>query len=258
MIDLGGVRAVVTRARHQSGALARLLQERGASVLFVPVIEIAPPRSWNAIDAALRRAAAGEFDWVVLTSANAVETVLGRPRAPDALDATRVAAVGRATAGALAERGLRADLVPPAFTGSSLATALGRGPGRVLLPRAEDAPPALVQALRAAGWDPEDVAAYRNVVAARSRAADLVQAGEFDAVTFTSGSTARNFAAVVGSPSALGLAPGGPKVVACIGPQTASVARAAGYAVDVVAPEHTAAGLVDALTDHLAQTRMAP
>lgn len=258
MRHLAGVRVVVTRARHQAGALARLLQERGAHVLFVPVIEIAPPASWDSVDAALRRVAAGAFDWVVFTSANAVEMVLGRDGGPDALRAARVAAVGRATAGALAEGGRPADLVPPTFTAAAVAAAVGAGPGRVLLPRAEEAPRALVEALRAAGWDAQEIAAYRNVVARRSEAVDVVEAGEFDAVTFTSGSTARNFRAVVGPPSALGLAPGGSKVVACIGPQTASAARTAGYAVDVVAPQHTASGLVDALADHLARTRMAP
>jgi uroporphyrinogen-III synthase len=249
---------VVTRARHQAGALARLLEDRGGRVLFVPVIEIAPPASWEPVDAALCRVAARAFDWVVFTSANAVEMVLGRGGGPDALRATRVAAVGGATAGALAEGGRPADLVPPTFTAAAVAASLGAGPGRVLLPRAEEAPRIWVEALRAAGWDAREIAAYRNVVAARSEAADLVEAGEFDVVTFTSGSTARNFSAVVAPPSALGLAPGGSKVVACIGPQTASVARTAGYAVDVVAPEHTASGLVEALTDHLARPRMAP
>ena len=258
MNELADVRVVVTRARHQASALARLLRRQGAHVLLVPVIDIAPPESWAPLDAALGRAAAGDLDWIVFTSANAVEAVLDREGAPGALRSTRVAAVGRATAGALEERGRRADLVPSTFTGSSLASALGAGGGSVLVPRAEEAPRTIVEALLAAGWAVQEVTAYRNIVARRSKDADVVSGGEFDAVTFTSGSTARNFAAVVGPPGALGLAPGGSKVVACIGPQTATVARASGYAVDVVAPEHTASGLVAALTDHLVRTRMAP
>jgi uroporphyrinogen III methyltransferase/synthase len=255
---LAGVRVVVTRARHQAGVLGRLLTERGAGVLYVPVIEIAPPKTWDAIDAAVRRAAAGDFEWVVFTSANAAAAVVGRNGAPEALRATRVAAVGPATAAVLGGLGRPPDLVPQEFTAVAAATALGPGPGRVLLPRAAGAPPDIVVALRAAGWTVEDVGAYRNVVAGPAESAHVVEAGDFEAVTFTSGSAARNFAAVVGPPEPLGLGPGGAKVVACIGPQTAAAARAAGYGVDVVALEHTASGLVDALATHLGRTRMAP
>jgi uroporphyrinogen-III synthase len=256
--SLAGVRVVVTRAPHQAGALGRLLVERGAEVLYVPVIEIAPPQTWDAIDAVVRRAARHHFRWVVFTSANSVPIILGRPSAPDALRATRVAAVGPATAAALENLGRPPDLVPQEHTAVAVAAALGPGPGRVLLPRAEGAPSEIVDALRAAGWTPEEVGAYRNVVAGRSESAREVETGNFDAVTFTSSSTARSFAVVVGPPEPLGLGPTGAKVVACIGPATAADARAVGYGVDVVALEHSAPGLVDALAAHMGRSRMAP
>ncbi len=40
-----------------------------------------------------------------------------------------------------------------------------------------------------------------------------------------------------------------PPVVACIGPVTAQTASEAGLRVDIVAPVHTARGLVDALVE---------
>jgi uroporphyrinogen-III synthase len=252
------MRVVVTRARRQAGALGRLLGERGARVLYVPVIEIAPPRTWAAVDAVLQRVATHQFDWVVFTSANSVATVLGRPSALDALRAARVAAVGPATGAALESRGRPPDLMPQEHTAVALAAALGPGPGRVLLLRAAGAPSEIVDTLRAAGWTPEEVGAYRNVVAGRTETAREVSAGNFDAVTFTSGSTARGFAVVVGPPEALGLGPTGTKVVACIGPATAAAARASGYGVDVVAREHSSPGLVAALAAHMARSRMAP
>ena len=255
---LTGYRVVVTRAEHQAGSLGALLAERGADVLYLPVIAVAPPESWEALDAALRRARAGEFSWVLFTSANAVRSVLGRPGARGALGGVRIAAVGRATADVLTSQGLAPRLVPAEFTAASAAAALGPGPGRVLLPRAAGAPGDAREALRAAGWTPEETTAYRNVPAPRPAKASEVEARRFDAVTFASGSTARSFAVLVGAPGSLGLGEGGDKVVACIGPQTAAVARAAGYRVDVVAAEHSAAGLVEALTAYVASTRMAP
>ncbi len=54
MGKLAGVRIVVTRATHQAEELARPLRECGATVILVPVIEIAPPLD----DASLREAAA--------------------------------------------------------------------------------------------------------------------------------------------------------------------------------------------------------
>ena len=42
-----------------------------------------------------------------------------------------------------------------------------------------------------------------------------------------------------------------PPVVACIGPVTAATARDAGLTVTVEATEHTIAGLVQALIDHV-------
>jgi uroporphyrinogen-III synthase len=162
----------------------------------------------------------------------------------------KLAVVGSATSGLLAQHGLRADLVPEEFTGAALAEALGRGSGRVLLPRVEGAPPDLVEALSGAGWNVREVTAYRNLPAGKdSLGAAVVASGRFDVVTFTSASTVRNFLAIAGPPEDLGGA------VACIGPVTAEAARSAGLKVDVVAEEHTVAGLVRAVTERFGRAR---
>jgi uroporphyrinogen-III synthase len=95
-----------------------------------------------------------------------------------------------------------------------------------------------------------EVSAYRTVTAdAQSPGVDEVKTGDFDVVTFTSGSSVRGFVALVGEPKDLGLAEKDPvgKITACIGPRTAAEAQAAGFRVDVVAEEQTVAGLVSAL-----------
>jgi uroporphyrinogen-III synthase len=248
--SLAGRRVVVTRAEGQAAELVRELAARGAVAVALPVIAIADPPRWDEVDAALRRAAAGAYEWALFTSVNAVERVMRRAQAtPHAFATVPVAAVGPATERALRAHGILPALVPPRHTGEELVSRLGKGRGRVLLPRVEGGPRALVDELAAAGWAVDEVTAYRNLPADPGPELEGVRAGCFDAVVLTSGSTARGFVDAVGPPERLGIAPGhaAERVIACIGPQTAAAAASAGLRVDVVAREHTAAGTVAAL-----------
>ncbi|MDQ3983309.1 MAG: uroporphyrinogen-III synthase [Actinomycetota bacterium] len=250
---LFGLRVVVTRAGGQSGKLTAQLEALGAAVVEMPVISIRDPASWHELDQSIRLLDEGFFKWVIFTSANAVEKVFARLEHAS-LDArafgrVRVAAVGSSTAGLLAQRGIRADLVPAEFTGASVAKALGRGSGRILLPRVQGAPEDLVDALSGAGWNVREVVAYRNVPARKdSLGAAVVESGRYDVVTFTSASTVRSFVALAGTAAGRG--------VACIGPVTAEAARESGLTVDVVSGEHTVEGLVRALVERFG--RVAP
>ncbi|MGH2729896.1 MAG: uroporphyrinogen-III synthase, partial [Actinomycetota bacterium] len=89
---------------------------------------------------------------------------------------------------------------------------------------------------------------------AEGRGAEVVRAGEFDVVIFSSASTAKGFVEMFGPPSELGLGPGddASRMVACIGPVTAEAARELGFKVDVVPAEHTSEGIVAALLQPVA------
>ena len=253
------LRVVVTRPRHQADALGRAFEERGANVVFFPTIEIQDPPSWEPLDLAIRKVADGLYTWVVFTSSNGVERFFQRLDVAEldarALGRTRVAAVGSTTERVLREHGIRADFVPESFTGEALAETMGRGLGRVLIPRAEVAPHDMGEILESGGFIPEEVVAYRTVVASRrTPEATVIASGDFDVVTFLSGSAARGFVGVFGPPAALGLAPSGDgagRTVAAIGPKTAEVATDLGFRVDVVAPDHTAEGLIEAVAAYL-------
>ena len=56
-LNLSGVRVLVGRARHQASALSAGLRELGADVLEIPFIEIRKPRSYKALDSALKNLA---------------------------------------------------------------------------------------------------------------------------------------------------------------------------------------------------------
>ena len=248
--SLEGVRVMVTRPRSQAAGLCGLLAQEGAIPVEAPAVVIEPLPDLSLLDAALGRL--GAYQWVVFTSANAVEVALDRVReGVDAFADVRVCAIGPGTAAAMEERGLHAAYVPDRYVAEGLLNGLTArlAPGdRVLLPRAEGARGVLVDGLRSAGAVVEEVSIYRAVpppdLAARARAA--LESG-VDAVTFTSSSTVRHLVAAVGGAEALeGV------VVACIGPVTAATAGEAGLRVDAVAREYAAPGLVTALREHYA------
>jgi uroporphyrinogen-III synthase len=105
-LPLAGVTVVVTRPRAQSARFAALVREAGGTPVLLPALEIEPLE----LDAAARaRLVPDDYDWTIYTSANAVECSLPRLPVPSR---TRVAAIGRATARALAERGVVVHAVP--------------------------------------------------------------------------------------------------------------------------------------------------
>ena len=250
---LAGRTILVTRPIDRSERLVNLLDQRGATVIAAPSIELRPVRSAD-LTRALRDLAGGGFAWIVLTSPATVRMLDERLRGPDDVHAD-VAAIGEGTAAAFARWAKREPaLLPRTFTVDGLARAFPRGAGRVLCARADIAPDGLEDALAAKGWSPTRVDAYRTVFPKTlpTRATAALAAGEVDAITFTSASTVHGFQQALGATEIAGR----PKVV-CIGPVTAKRAREAGMTVRAVADPHTTDGLVDALERALRPKRRA-
>jgi uroporphyrinogen III methyltransferase/synthase len=257
---LFGRRILVTRARQQASQLAELLRDEGAWPVECPTIEIRPPASWAELDAALARA--GEYDWVLFTSANAVRVVLerlaGTGRDIRALGRARLGAIGPATAASLEALRLRVDVVPQEYRAEAVTAALeaAAGPGglagrTVLIPRAAEARDVVPDELAARGARVHCVTAYQTVLPDQGGgpARALLRSGAIDAVTFTSGSTVRNLVELIGreeTPRLLART-----LVAAIGPVTAAAASAAGIRVDLVPEAATVPALVRALVASL-------
>jgi uroporphyrinogen-III synthase len=248
-LPLSGKCIVVTRPRHQSRPLAEALRALGARVIEAPAIGIEPPADFRALDGALDRLE--QYDWVVFTSANAVDAFFDRRASLHAdrpLPAVRFAAIGPATAESLAERGAAADVVPDRFVAEEVFRALARREDpsgkRFLLPRADIAREALPDLLRKAGGLVDVVEAYRTLPVASEvrRAAELVETGAVDIVTFTSASTARSFFT--------GVDPGtlrGRFAAASIGPITSGALREFGVEPRIEAENFSTEGLVEAI-----------
>jgi uroporphyrinogen III methyltransferase/synthase len=252
---LAGRRVVVTRPRAQADELAARLEDLGADVVLFPTIEIAPPRDLAALDRAV--ATAGTYDWILFTSANGVrmffERLVALRRDVRDLAGVRIAAIGPETAAELERRLVRPALVPAEYRAEGLLASLAAGDvrgRRFLLPRAAGARAILPDELRASGATVDEVIAYEAVAPADADVDGLRAAladGGIDVLTFTSSSTVRNFAALVGSDPVAAIARAGRPLVACIGPVTAETAREIGLRVDVVPDAYTAEALAGAL-----------
>lgn len=249
---LFGRRVVITRTRHQASRLREALEALGAEVLEAPTIRIRPPANPEALDALVRDL--GRFDWLLLTSANAVTALAGRMRdlGVDArsLAGVRVGAIGTATAAALDEHlALRADLVPGQFTGDALARALLEGQTmrgrRVLWLRADIARPAVAQILTEAGAEVTTADAYRSESESQlpNEVLTALRAGSVDWVTFTSAATVRNLVALLGEEKPLLQR----ARLASIGPITSEAFLEQSLTVDVEACPHNIDGLVTAI-----------
>lgn len=206
------------------------------------------------------------FDWTVFTSANAVRFLWQRMRELG-LDArsfagVRLAAVGAATAKALAECGLIADLVPERYDAAALGGELrARGLAcvgnipptpalpRVLLPQADNARSTLREWLSGQGCPVTAVVAYRTIPVAVPASLDLTGIA---AVTFASSATVERFIAAVGRPAVDALVADGCRFFA-IGPQTAATMAAQSIPLCAMAQEAGVQALVQAVIEHLGQ-----
>ncbi|MFC7496665.1 MULTISPECIES: uroporphyrinogen-III synthase [unclassified Nocardioides] len=259
---LFGWRVLVPRTKEQAGSLSERLRGYGAVPDEVPTISVEPPRNPQQMDKAVRGLVEGRYEWIAFTSVNAVKAV--REKFEEygldarAFSGLKIAAVGDKTAQAIADWGLRADLVPSGE--QSAAGLLADWPeydelldpiNRVFLPRADIATENLVAGLIDLGWECDDVTAYRTVRAAPPppETRDAIKTGRFDAVVFTSSSTVRNLVGIAGKPHAS-------TVIAVIGPATAKTAEEHGLRVDVLASKPDVEELVDALADFGAARRI--
>ena len=252
---LEGRTIAVTRASAQAQKFVSLLAAAGASVLETPTIAIEPPTSWAPLDAAVDTAQS--FTWLIFTSVNGVIMVdrrlSTRRLAWTCVAHARVAAIGPATAEALVEHGLRVEIVPREYRAEGLVERLRReviSGDRVLLPRAAQTRDVLVRDLTRLGAAVTEVAAYttRRVGTSGAALRHALSTGAVDVVTFTSSSTARNFAELFTEDERRAWFPS--LTVASIGPITAATAAEYGLTTRIMPSEYTIPALARAIEDY--------
>lgn len=253
--------------------MAAELEERGAAVALMPLIDFQFPVDTTELDRALTSLRSGRFAWVVFTSVTTVRAMvrrcaaLGVPVSSAVPSGTFIAAVGAGTRQALEDIGVDVDLMPE---GDQSARGLADswphpavsdpegGALRILLPQADLADPALANALTGLGWDVRTVTAYCTVDYPASGvrftpAADAGPAALLTPEQFLAEAPAGLRAVVLTSPSIVrsfvrrcAPVPPGTLLVA-IGDSTAAQMAELGLSARAVAQQPTPAGIARAL-----------
>ena len=249
-LPLAGRRVLVMRAARQASKLSEELRALGAEPVEVPVLEIAPPESYDALDEALRNL--DRYDWLILTSANGAHALMERAAsigvALDHAVTLQVAAVGPATATAAQKVQLTVTLVPESYVAEGLLASLGTQAAgkRVLLARAAVARDVIPESLRSSGAIVDVVDAYHNVLPASApeQLRDALKQ-EIDAATFTSSSSVTHLKEAAGRAGIAFPLAGVPAI--SIGPITSQTLREHGWEPAAEANPSDIAGLVAAV-----------
>lgn len=242
---LHGRKVVVTRARAQASGFAKRLRLLGAEVVEMPAIRIESLIESAEVERTM--AEISKFELICLTSPNGVhllfDAMARRGLDSRSLAGAKIAVIGPGTARAVAEHGIKADVIPERFVAESLVESLQEfevAGKQVLVARAEEARDVLPEALTERGAAVQVLPLYRTVRETPSKR-DIAAMEGADWITFTSASTVKNLTEAM--PDGL---PAGARIVS-IGPVTSEAARELGLEVAVEAERHDLDGLLDAM-----------
>lgn len=243
---LFGNTVLVPGSQRTSAKLRDYLSSLGADAILAPAIRITDPDDWTPVDSALADLA--QYDWLVFSSANGVDFLLGRllDQGGDVrrFGGIKLAAIGHGTAERLEKYRLRADLVPDAYTAEALAESLSQDAdgGRFLLARASRGREILADRLRDAGAEVTQIVVYasHDVEDPDSDVSAALDAGEIDWVTVASSATARSLDRLYGRSLKMAR-------LASISPLTSAALRDLGYEPAAEATHHTMQGIADAI-----------
>ena len=152
-----------TRPKHQAGELSRLLAEKGAEVIEIPMIDILPLASLLEIKAAIEQ---GKDTWLIFTSENGVRQVLSHIRTN-----MRIAVIGKKTAGVLRTYGIEPLFVAREADSEHFASGflaylsdIGEKAAKVLLLRGKAANKSLPKLLIHGGLQVAELPVYDSVM----------------------------------------------------------------------------------------------
>lgn len=273
---LAGLRMALPRLKSDD-AIAAALKTAGAQVDTFALTQTIPIDS-EQLEQMRQRLASGYYAWVVLSSWRAAQAVLAQlnalalapasaptPHSPTSAP-TRLAVVGQSTADwvnthcalkpTLVGAGSAAKLLevfptppatvstPPAApaTPQQPAVTMPAAPATICLPQSQLAAPTLAQGLSQLGWQVDAVATYTTAPLTQLPAhlKTQWQAGAWDAVVVTAGSSAQALLQLLGPP---------PKktAVVSIGKSTSARCRELGLRVDATAATPRAEHITQAI-----------
>lgn len=273
---LAGLRVALPRLKSDD-AIAAALKTAGAQVDTFALTQTIPIESAQ-LEQMRQRLATGYYAWVVLSSWRAAQAVLAQlntlalaptsapaPHSPTSAP-TRLAVVGQSTADwvnthcalkpTLVGAGSAAKLLevfptPPAAVSTPTATlatpqqpavTMPAAPATICLPQSQLAAPTLAQGLSQLGWQVDAVATYTTAPLTQLPAhlKTQWQAGAWDAVVVTAGSSAQALLQLLGPPPEK-------TAVVSIGQPTSARCRELGLRVDATAARPRAEHITQAI-----------
>lgn len=251
---LFGKKIVITRALDQSAEFCRKIEELGAYVIRFPTIITEAVHSSAQIDSSIANLQNGKYAYIIFTSANAVKylfNILSEKRLDlRILGNTKIAAIGKATAKSIESLNLIPDLIPESFVAESavegLVKKMEKGQ-RALFPKAAQTRDIIPDKLGEAGIAVDELTIYKTVLAEEPSSVYLENLlnEKPDYITFTSSSTAKNFAKLLGRDNLREFFKAA-KIVS-IGPITTQTIKDLGFNADIEAKEFTTDGLLQAI-----------
>ncbi len=226
-------RVLVTRPKHQAESLVQELKQYGLDSVVFPTIEIRPASGWQIPDISV-------YTGAFFTSPNSVRFFLERlkteaPRELEALKTIKIFAVGKTTAGNLAQYGIETEPPPKVADAVNLMQEIGTEiitGNTFLFLRGNLSLGVIPKAVAEQGGKCHSIVVYENHppdIKATEKVKAMVTKGEISCLSFTSPSTAQNYFKAVGSTSV----PSG-VLVAAIGKTTAKALNELGVTVDIV------------------------
>src|SRR6202000_3318791 len=223
--------------------------------ISLPLVAFSTPKNFAPLDAALRRWQ--EFDWVLFTSANAVQSVAQRATTANLgilrrSSRPQIAAVGPATNEAAAKAGLYVTYVAKTHLGLALAEELAQQLRNktVFLPRSDRANPDLPAALKKLGGTVTEVIAYHTLPPSnvdRARVTEVLDENS-DAVLFFSPSAVNDLADLIGRESLAQLQ--NKIAIAAVGPVTTAALHHHGVTKIITSADTTTDSIISALENH--------
>ncbi len=244
---LRGKIILVTRPKEQAVEFGELLEKSGATVRFLPTIQIVPPSSWHQFDDAVD--SLEQYDGIIFTSGNAVQGFLqaltsrGRQAKRTELWKKVLYVVGEKTKRALEKSGYPGTLLPGVKNAFQLAEALcrvGVKDKHYLFARGNLGDDGFVETLRDGNAQVDEVTVYETVAPREEDARNIrhhMEAERIDVITFFSPSAVKNLLAIVPREQVTS------RVIAVIGTSTESAAKTLGLTAHIVARKPTAESL---------------
>ena len=203
MTDLNGVRVLVTRPQHQAENLCRLIEEQGGITVRFPTLAIVGCDNLRAIRDTFTHL--DDFQWLIFISANAVNFALkaNDGKIPHS-KVRQIAAIGKATANALAIAGVPVDLHPEQPYNSEALLAMPHlqevQGQKILIVRGEGGREELASTLHHRGADVHYLNVYKRTIPIISNTTivNLLEQNKLDVITVTSAEILQNLLIMLG------------------------------------------------------------